>query len=112
MNELITIPMSHYCEKVRWALDRLGVAYREDRHLQLFHYAYALWRGRTVYVPVLVTPGGAIADSTRILQHLDRSAPEALRLYPDAPGPRSRRSKSASTKVSAQRRGAGSITRG
>ncbi|MCW3023116.1 MAG: Glutathione S-transferase family protein, partial [Conexibacter sp.] len=30
---LVTIPISHYCEKARWALDRAGVAYEERRHL-------------------------------------------------------------------------------
>ena len=35
--ELITIPISHYCEKARWALDRAGVRYRERAHLQVIH---------------------------------------------------------------------------
>ena len=34
---LITIPISHFCEKARWALDRAGVAYEERAHLQLIH---------------------------------------------------------------------------
>ena len=29
---LVTIPISHYCEKARWALERAGIAYREERH--------------------------------------------------------------------------------
>ena len=36
---LITIPISHYCEKGRWALDRAGVQYTEVPHLQGFHVA-------------------------------------------------------------------------
>ncbi|MFM9267952.1 glutathione S-transferase N-terminal domain-containing protein [Tychonema sp. BBK16] len=28
---LITIPISHYCEKVRWALDLLKIPYIEER---------------------------------------------------------------------------------
>ena len=36
-NVLITIPISHYCEKARWALDRAGVDYEEHPHLQLIH---------------------------------------------------------------------------
>ena len=31
---LITIPISHYCEKARWALDRAALAFREERHVQ------------------------------------------------------------------------------
>ena len=34
---LVTIPISHYCEKARWALDRAGVAYEERRHLPAIH---------------------------------------------------------------------------
>ncbi|GMR18278.1 MAG: hypothetical protein BMS9Abin33_0684 [Gammaproteobacteria bacterium] len=30
--------MSHYCEKARWALERLDIDYHEERHLQGFHY--------------------------------------------------------------------------
>jgi glutathione S-transferase len=26
---LLTIPISHYCEKARWGLERLGLAYHE-----------------------------------------------------------------------------------
>ena len=28
---LVTIPISHYCEKARWALERAGIRYREER---------------------------------------------------------------------------------
>jgi len=38
---LITIPMSHYCEKARWALSHAGVDFVEEAHLQVFHYAAA-----------------------------------------------------------------------
>ena len=31
---LLTIPISHYCEKARWALERAGLAYREERHVR------------------------------------------------------------------------------
>jgi hypothetical protein len=29
---LVMIPISRYCEKARWALDRSGIAYREECH--------------------------------------------------------------------------------
>ena len=32
-NVLITIPISHFCEKARWALERAGLPYREERHV-------------------------------------------------------------------------------
>jgi glutathione S-transferase len=30
---LVTIPISHYCEKARWSLERAGLEYREERHV-------------------------------------------------------------------------------
>lgn len=32
---LITIPLSYYYEKARWALDRVALAYREEPHAPL-----------------------------------------------------------------------------
>ena len=81
---LITIPMSHYCEKARWALERLGLAYHENRHLQGFHYPKTYWVSRNPGVPVLIDGGTVIVDSTAILKHLDRYALPDMRLYPEA----------------------------
>ena len=36
-NRLITIPVSHYCEKTRWALKRLQIPFVEERHMPPFH---------------------------------------------------------------------------
>lgn len=80
---LITIPISHYCEKARWALERLGLDYVEERHLQGFHYLRSYRMGRGPNVPILIDDGAAIADSTAILQHLDRYAAPDARLYPE-----------------------------
>lgn len=80
---LITIPMSHYCEKARWALERLGLAYHEERHLQGFHYPRTYWVSRNPRVPVLIDSEKVIVDSTAILQHLDSYAPPPVRLYPE-----------------------------
>jgi glutathione S-transferase len=80
---LVTIPISHYCEKARWALDRAGIRYREEPHVQGVHRIYARRAGGGGTVPVLVTPGGAVADSAAVLAWVDeRTAPE-LRLYPE-----------------------------
>jgi glutathione S-transferase len=81
---LITIPMSHYCEKARWGLAHAGVSYAEEAHLQVFHYRAVRPYNRKGMVPVLVTGSGAIADSTAILQFLDRSLPAERKLYPGA----------------------------
>jgi glutathione S-transferase len=82
---LITIPISHYCEKARWALDRAGVAYREERHVQAIHQLAARRAGGGLTVPVLVTPDGAIGESQEILAWVDRRTPPARRLFPEDP---------------------------
>jgi hypothetical protein len=38
---LVTIPISHFCEKARWALARAGLQYTEQRHVQIVHIAAA-----------------------------------------------------------------------
>lgn len=64
---LHTISFSHYSEKVRWCLDRLGVPYVETPDIGVLGVLVA---GRTV--PTLdVSPGGTrISDSPRILRYL------------------------------------------
>ncbi len=88
MLRLITIPISHYCEKARWALQRAGLRYREERHIQGVHRLAARRAGGGVTVPVLVTPEGAIGESGEILAWIDaRLAPER-RLFPLEPAER------------------------
>lgn len=82
---LITIPMSHYCEKARWGLERLNLDYHEERHLQVFHYPRTYWVSRGPQVPVLIDDREVISDSTAILKYLDRYAEEESRLYPAEP---------------------------
>lgn len=79
---LLTIPLSHYCEKARWALERIGLDYHEERHIQGFHYPRTYWVSRNPGVPVLIDDRQVIVDSTEILKHLDRYAPPERRLYP------------------------------
>lgn len=81
---LITIPFSHYCEKARWALDRVGVDYVEEGHAPLFHRLANKRYGAGTTVPVLV-PGAAppVGDSTDILRYLEKAhAPQAF--YPES----------------------------
>ena len=87
---LVTIPMSHYCEKARWGLERLGIGYREERHLQVFHYPRTFWVSRGPNVPVLIDGDVVVADSTNILRHLERYAAPGMQLYPDDPVERAR----------------------
>jgi glutathione S-transferase len=84
---LITIPISHYCEKARWALERVDIPYREERHVQGIHQLYARRAGGGITVPVLVTPGGAI-ESQEILEWVDARTPTEHRLFPQEPDAR------------------------
>ncbi len=79
---LVTIGVSHYCEKARWALDRAGVVYREERHPPVLHILAVRRAGGRRTAPVLVTDEGALTDSSDILAWADRR-PGAPRLYPD-----------------------------
>jgi glutathione S-transferase len=80
---LITIPLSHYCERARWALDRSGTPYVEDQHLQMFHIRQVRRAGGRHTVPLLVTPEGPLTDSAEIVAYADRRSPPERRLYPD-----------------------------
>jgi len=67
---LITIPTSHYCEKVRWALDRARIDYVEKPHapvISRFRYGGS--------VPILYTGDGELRDSTPILEWVHRRYP-------------------------------------
>jgi glutathione S-transferase len=105
---LITIPVSHYCEKTRWALSRLQIPFVEERHMPPFHRFATrglaapsgelasqpnlspLNRlvGQTVggqSVPVLIADRQVWLSSDAILQYADTIAPDDLKLYPIDP---------------------------
>ncbi len=80
---LVTIPISHFCEKARWALDRAGIDYVEQPHLQLVHVLAARLAGGRNTVPVFVSDGGdVLSDSTDILAWADTHLAPGSRLYP------------------------------
>lgn len=77
------IPISHYSEKTRWALDHKGIAYDRRAPFPGVHIPVALWltRGRCPTLPVLELEGKRIGDSTVIIAALEERFPEP-RLYP------------------------------
>jgi glutathione S-transferase len=85
MLRLITIPISHYCEKARWALERAGLAYVEEPHVQVVHRLYARRAGGGLTVPVLVTPQGSIGDSSQIMSFIDAGLEPEQRLLGEGP---------------------------
>jgi glutathione S-transferase len=87
---LVTIGVSHYCEKARWALDRAGVAYDEEAHAPVFHFAFTLPRTRTRTAPILVTKTEHLTESRDIVLFADRHLSEEHRLFPAEPALRAR----------------------
>jgi glutathione S-transferase len=85
LNRLITIPISHFCEKARWALDRAGVEYAEERHVQGIHRFVARRAGGGTTVPVLVTGERVLSESEDILRYADERLEDDLRLFPAEP---------------------------
>lgn len=81
---LITIPISHYCEKVRWALDLLKIPYVEEQHVPAFHRSVTRKYGGSS-VPLLVSKSGIFTDLTDIFHYLDTINSSDFRLYPEAP---------------------------
>ena len=83
---LITIPLSHYCEKARWALDRLGVPYREEAHAPLVHRVFTMTLGGGT-VPMLIDGRRRIKTSGEILKYAAAIDRREL-LYPSDPDQR------------------------
>lgn len=79
---LVTIPISHFCEKARWALEWAGVDYTERRHIQIVHRIAVKRAGGGTTAPVLRTAEGVFDESQAILMYAAEHAPVAQRLYP------------------------------
>ncbi|MBS2037059.1 glutathione S-transferase family protein [bacterium] len=82
---LLTFAPSHFSEKARWALDRAGLVYQEERHTPLLHRLVLRRVGGGKSVPVLVLPGRVLKDSPEILHFADEHLPPDRKLYPDEP---------------------------
>lgn len=106
---LITIPVSHYCEKTRWALTRLQIPFVEERHMPPFHrfVTRQVKMGSSVVaeternmspinrfvsrcvggqsVPVLVTATDVLTSSEEILRWVDEITSDHAKLYPTEP---------------------------
>lgn len=82
---LITIPISHYCEKARWALDRAGVGYQEQAHLQVIHWIPVTRAGGKKTAPVLVWGDRVFTDSADIVEEASAKAPPSRSLFPEDP---------------------------
>jgi glutathione S-transferase len=85
------LKVSHYNEKVRWALDHKRVPHVRRPVVPGRHNALAkkLTGGRETTLPVLVLDGTAIGDSSAIIEALEKRDPEPS-LYPSDPDERQR----------------------
>lgn len=80
---------SHYNEKARWALDFKRIPHVRRSLLPGAHVPRVFWMTGQKAVPVLVLDGKAIADSTRIIDALERWRPNPP-LHPAEPSDRAR----------------------
>jgi len=85
------IKVSHFSEKVRWALAYKGVEHDRRAPPPASHMLFALWltRGEQNTFPVLELDGDRIGDSTRIIETLESRYPDPP-LYPGDPQERAR----------------------
>src|SRR6476469_7716219 len=85
------LPISHFSEKVRWALDWKRVPHRRRIMPPGLHPlgGLVLSRGRGYTMPVMVIDGQRVADSTHIVALLEQRYPERP-LYPSDPAGRER----------------------
>lgn len=68
---LLTLPPSHYCERARWALDRSGIRYIEERLAPGAHILRLKRLGAaTTSLPLLLFPDGSICQGSDLI--LDR----------------------------------------
>jgi glutathione S-transferase len=77
------LPISHFSEKVRWALDWKRIAHRRRVMPPGLHPfgGLVLTRGRHYTMPLLVMDGRRIGDSTAIVAALEQRFPDRA-LYP------------------------------
>lgn len=85
------VPISHYSEKARWALDFKRVPHTRRAVLGGFHplITALVTRGKHQTVPALSIDGEGIGDSTKIIAELERRFPDPP-LYPADPEERRR----------------------
>lgn len=84
MIKLYQFPISHYCEKVRWALDYKGIPYQKINLLPGPHVHKVKKVAAKSQVPVLENGTDIIQGSSQIIDYLDEHFPER-RLTPKDP---------------------------
>ncbi len=73
---LYQFPISHFCEKVRWALDYKGLKYKTKNLLPGQHVKFTKKVAAGTSVPVLKHKGKYIQGSNNIITYLDDQFPD------------------------------------
>ncbi len=79
---LYQFPISHFCEKIRWALDFKNLAYTTKNLLPGPHIKQVMAIAKTSEVPVLKHDEIVIQKSAKIIDFLDKTYPQNS-LMPD-----------------------------
>ncbi len=80
---LYEFPVSHYCEKIRWALDYKGLAFQRVSLVPVLHIPRMLSLTRQTQVPVLQMGKHRIIGSGKILSTLEEYFLERPSLLPE-----------------------------
>lgn len=73
MITLYQFPISHYCEKIRWALDYKKVDYQVVNMLPGLHIKKARRLAGTAEVPILVHDDKVVQNSSEIITYIDEN---------------------------------------
>jgi glutathione S-transferase len=76
MITLYQFQFSHYCEKIRWALDYKGLPYTKRNLLPGLHIKVAQKLATKSCLPIIVHGGTVVQDSTAIITFLDKRFPD------------------------------------
>ena len=76
MLSLYQFPISHYCEKIRWALDYKRLDYRVVNLLPGFHVSTAKKLARRSCLPILTHDDKTVQNSSDIISYLDETFSE------------------------------------
>lgn len=78
--ELYTIPISHYCERARFALELANIPFTEKAYIPVFHRIKSFRLGGRGSLPVLKTETDLLVDSGEIVEYAANNGGEQL--YP------------------------------
>lgn len=73
---LYQFPISHFCEKARWALDYKGLDYRMHNLVPGLHLKTTKKLARKSHVPILDHDGVIVQGSVNIITYLDDTFPD------------------------------------